>query len=207
MQVATDAKAAYFAQSSEEEQPSEPIPAKPPTGPPEQLPPPVGQGTTLAELEQLAKEQHPRLSSASEAIRAAEGRAWQAGRPPNPQIGASSPQWAGPQSQYNTFLSQDIPTGGKLRLSSAAAQVEVEQSQLAQVRALFEVLTAVRKQFYATLALQSRVEALRELQTITAKSCAAQQRSAQSGRRGPARCADSRSRGGQGGIRPAKCRD
>lgn len=125
---------------------------------------------SLAELEQIAKEQHPSLISASEAIHAAHGLAWQAGRPPNPVIGASSPQLAGSQSQYNAFISQDILTGGKLRLDSAAAMVAVEQAELTQATALFEILTVVRKQFYVALALQSRVKILEELQTITAKS-------------------------------------
>ena len=143
------------------EKPSAPesVPAPQPTG-----------GTSLAELEQIAREQHPKVLAAQEAIRAAEGRAWQAGRPPNPQIAASSPQLAGSQSQYNAFISQDILTGGKLRLDSAAAGIEAEQTRLAQVRVTFEVLTAVRRQFYATLALQQRVTTLQELQRITAKS-------------------------------------
>ena len=175
-QMDAESTAAYFAEPSEVEKESLP-PKTPPenTPAPEQLPPANeiaanARGVSLAELEQVAKEQHPRLISTGEAIRAAEGRARQAGRPPNPNIGAASPQWAGPQSQYNAFFSQDILTGGKLRLNSAAASVEVEQMRLAQIRALFEVLTGVRKQFYATLALQNRVVALRELQKITANS-------------------------------------
>ena len=175
-QTDADSAADSLAQSTGVEQetpspkgPSENAPAPEQLPPAKELPEAVG-GVSLADLEQVAKEQHPRLIATGEAVRAAEGRARQAGRPPNPNIGASSPQWAGPQSQYNAFVSQDILTGGKLRLNSAAAGIEVEQLKLAQVRAFFEVLTGVRKQFYATLALQNRVAALRELQKITANS-------------------------------------
>ncbi|MFN0020759.1 MAG: TolC family protein [Pirellulaceae bacterium] len=175
-QMDADSAADYLAEPTEVEQESL-APRTPPESAPslEQLPPAKESatatgGVSLAELEQIAKEQHPQLTSTGEAIRAAEGRARQAGRPPNPNIGASSPQLAGHQSQYNAFLSQDILTGGKLRLNSAAASVEVEQMKLAQIRTLFDVLTGVRKQFYATLALQSRVAALRELQKITSNS-------------------------------------
>lgn len=172
-QVAVDSAAAYFAQPSEEKQ--EPSKETPPAPATEELPPAkevaeTATGMSLADFEQLAMEQHPKLVSAVEAIRAADGRAWQAGRPPNPQIGTGSGQWAGSQSQYNTFISQDIITGGKLRLDAAAGRVEADQMRLAHVRATFEVLTAVRRQFYRTLAAQRRVEQLSELRRIAAKS-------------------------------------
>jgi outer membrane protein, heavy metal efflux system len=171
-QLAVDSTTAYFAQTGEEQ--PEPIAPNPPEEP-EKLPPPmatveVAGGMSLAECEQLALEQHPKLASAAEAITAADGRAWQAGRPPNPQIGTSSGQWAGSQSQYNTFISQDVIGGGKLKLDAAAGKVEADQMRLAHVRATFDVLTAVRRQFYRTLAAQRRVEQLDEIRRISAKS-------------------------------------
>ena len=93
-------------------------------------------------------------------IEAAHGRTWQAGRMPNPSIGASSPQLAGSDSQYNVFVTQEIPTGGKLRLSEAAAAEEIDQAELTLSRTRIDVLTAVRRQFYAALIAQARVKVL-----------------------------------------------
>ena len=169
--VATDSNTAYFAQA---EEPSPPVESpKPPE--PEVLPPaanvaPDAAGVRLAELEQLAQEQHPKLASAFEAVQAADGRAWQAGRRPNPNIGTGSGQWAGSQSQYNAFVSQDFLPGGKRQLDAAAGRVEADQMRLALIRATFDVLTSVRRNFYATLAAQRRIEQLRELRRISAKS-------------------------------------
>ena len=132
---------------------------------PEPVPPPVAPaavdgGTTLDELERLAEERHPKLMAAAQEIEAAHGRTWQAGRMPNPLVGASSPQLAGSDSQYNVFVSQDIPTGGKLRLSEAAAAEEIDQAELALSRARYDVLTNVRRHYYRALTAQTRVEVL-----------------------------------------------
>ncbi|HUE73215.1 MAG TPA: TolC family protein [Pirellulaceae bacterium] len=118
------------------------------------------EGTTLDELQRLAEERHPRLMVAMQEIEAAHGRTWQAGRMPNPLIGASSPQLDGSDSQYNVFVSQDIPTGGKLRLNEAAAAEEIDQAELTLSRTRIDVLTAVRRQFYAALIAQARVKVL-----------------------------------------------
>ena len=124
----------------------------------------------LTFLEQLALQNHPRIHAAWEDVRSAEGRTIQAGLYRNPQIGTASPQLAGPESQYNVFMSQDIITGGKLRLSAAAASQEIDQARLAAVRARFEVLTEVRRQFYSLLAAQNRVAVLQEMVVIGRKS-------------------------------------
>src|SRR5260221_1650945 len=71
-QVATESTAPYFAQTEQDNASTkEPnSPAEAPTPPePEVLPPPVDSsldavGVTLADLEQLAQEQHPKLISA-----------------------------------------------------------------------------------------------------------------------------------------------
>src|SRR5678816_2918868 len=67
-----------------------PVPQQPPPtekATPEELPPPAAEtstrGTTLREIEELVREHHPRLYSATAAISAAAGRARQVGRPPN----------------------------------------------------------------------------------------------------------------------------
>src|SRR5688500_17455831 len=115
----------------------EPVPPPPPSS---TLPLAFAGGTTLEELERLAEERHPKLLAAMQEIEAAHGRTWQAGRMPNPSVGASSPQLAGSESQYNVFVSQDIPTGGKLRLNEAAAAEEIDQAELALSRTRQDVL-------------------------------------------------------------------
>ncbi len=125
---------------------------------------------SLDHFEQTALENHPSLIAALHSIDAAEGKAWQARRYPNPQFGVASPQLAGSESQYNTFVSQDVLTGGKLRLDQAAACQEVEQARLALNRARLNVLTDVRRKFFAALAAQNRVAVLDDVVKLTSRS-------------------------------------
>jgi cobalt-zinc-cadmium efflux system outer membrane protein len=134
------------------------------------LPLAFSEGTTLDELERLAEERHPKLMAAMQEIEAAHGRTWQAGRMPNPSVGASSPQMAGSDSQYNVFVSQDIPTGGKLKLNEAAAAEEIDQAELSLSRTRQDVLTGVRRHFYATLVAQARARLLEQQTAMIGRS-------------------------------------
>ncbi|HEX5106354.1 MAG TPA: TolC family protein [Pirellulaceae bacterium] len=153
--------------------------------PPERLPPPVLQvdpqapsppeelaraEIRLSDLEQIALQNHPQLLATVNAVAAAEGKAIQARLYPNPQVGVAAPQIAGRESQYNAFASQEILTGGKLQLDSAAAWQEVEQSRLTMTRVRYDVLTGVRRRFYAVLAAQNRVAVLEDLVSLATKS-------------------------------------
>jgi len=124
----------------------------------------------LEDFEQTALENHPQLVAAAAAVQVAEGKAWQARLYPNPMVGAGAPQLGGSESQYTTFLSQDILTGKKKRLDQAAACQEVEQARLALTRARFEVLTAVRRRFFEALTAQNRAAVLDDLVKIAARS-------------------------------------
>ena len=148
---------------------AQPEPVAPPP-PLSTLPLTFDNGTTLEELERLAEERHPKLMAAMQEIEAAHGRTWQAGRMPNPSVGASSPQLAGSESQYNVFVSQDIPTGGKLRLNEAAAAEEIDQAELTLSRTRQDVLTIVRRHFYATLIAQARLTILEEQVRINSRA-------------------------------------
>lgn len=127
-------------------------------------------GTTLQELEFIAMTGNPALREASARVGVAQGNAIQVGLLPNPGFFTSSPQWAGSISQYNAVFTQDFITAGKLRLSRATAQREVEQAQLGFTRTRFEVLTAVRRQFYTTATAQRRVEVLDQLLGVSTRS-------------------------------------
>jgi cobalt-zinc-cadmium efflux system outer membrane protein len=127
-------------------------------------------GMTLDELELLAQMNHPALREASAKVGVAQGQAIQAGLWPNPVFYTASPQWAGSISQYNAFIGQDFITAGKLRLDRAALQRAVVQAQLDFTRERFEVLTAVRNQFYVAAAAQRRTEVLEQLVGVTGRS-------------------------------------
>lgn len=129
-----------------------------------------GPERTLDELTTLAQEASPALRAAAAAIDVARGQAIQAGLCPNPLAQVGSPQWAGGISQYFAMLNQEIVTMGKLRLQRRAALQGVIQAELAFTRQRFDLLTAVRQQFYVVLAAQQRVEILRALVDIAAKS-------------------------------------
>jgi cobalt-zinc-cadmium efflux system outer membrane protein len=124
----------------------------------------------LEDFEQTALENHPQLVSAAAAVQVAEGKAWQARLYPNLMVGVGAPQLGGSESQYMTFLSQDILTGKKKRLDQAAARQEVEQARLALTRARFDVLTTVRRRFFEALTAQNRVTVLEDLVKLAARS-------------------------------------
>ncbi len=136
---------------------------------------------SLDMLINLADSYHPRLTSAFQRIQMAEGRAVQAGLYPNPKLAASSPQMAGKESQYNTFVSQEFVTAGKLKLSVAAAQREIDQARFAWQQERFLVLTDLRQKFYATLTAQRRVEILQKLVQIAERSRQSSQQLLQAG--------------------------
>jgi cobalt-zinc-cadmium efflux system outer membrane protein len=163
------------------QQPDGPIPLPPPSplnsngsaavGP---APPAVGEPVpvrevptaTLDELVRMSMSISPNIREAAARITAARGRAVQVGLYPNPTVNGASPQWNGSQSQYNSFLAQEFVTMGKLRLNRAAAMREVQQAELHFTRVRYDLLTAVRSGFYATLVGQQRVQVLTELVDI-----------------------------------------
>ena len=96
-------------------------------------------------------EGNPRLAQAGFVIEAARGRAIQAGLYPNPTVSATFDELGDPQGRrgVNTvpLVSQEIVTGGKLGLSRAAAEREVDQSTLALATRRAELLASIRVDF------------------------------------------------------------
>ena len=126
--------------------------------------------TSLESAIDLAQSVSPNLAKAAADVEAARGKAVQAGLYPNPIAQGGATQAAGNESQYYFGLSQEIVTKHKLKLSQAAATRETYQAELMFVRTRFELLTAVRQTFFATLAAQRKVEVLTRLVEITRKS-------------------------------------
>jgi cobalt-zinc-cadmium efflux system outer membrane protein len=126
---------------------------------------------TLEYLSVLAIENHPVLRRDRARIESSAGSALQAGLYPNPRFDTNNPEiFAGTNSTFNVGLQQDIVVAGKLRLDKAAALRAQQQSQFALIQDRFALLTAVRSQFYSTLAAQVRVEVLNRLLKITEAS-------------------------------------
>jgi len=138
-----------------------------PVPPPGDLPP---SPETLDEFVALAERSHPRLREAAAAVEAARGKAVQARLYPNPMFGMASPQAAGAYSQWNGFVSQDIVTGGKLRLAQQAALREVQRSEYELIRARYDVLKGVRGAFYELAVAQRRAEIYTLLLDIAKRS-------------------------------------
>jgi cobalt-zinc-cadmium efflux system outer membrane protein len=124
----------------------------------------------LEEFVLLAERSHPRLVAARAAVEGARGQAVQARLYPNPTMAGSSPQIAGPDSQWNGFVQQDLVTAGKLRLSQQAALRKVQQAEYDLIRARFDVLRDVRQAYYALLVSQRRIEIYRLLLDIAKRS-------------------------------------
>lgn len=127
----------------------------------------------LQELLGLTLQRNPRLAQAGFAIDAAQGRALQAGLYPNPVLNLTADELAdrtGPAGIWTPLVSQEIVTGGKLKLSRAAALREVDQATLALQAQRYARFTAVRQAYYDLLTLQRRIEILDDLVKLARES-------------------------------------
>lgn len=128
-------------------------------------PPPASPGFVgLPDLIRMGLAQNPRLRQAELDIDAAGGRAVQAGLYPNPTFSLGGEE-VGRKGGIHTLpqLSQEVVTAGKLRLSRAAAERQVDQAALGLVRQRFELFTTIRQGYFEVLALQRRVVVLEGL--------------------------------------------
>jgi outer membrane protein, heavy metal efflux system len=144
-----------------------PLPPLPPD--PTALPGPEGRPYTLAQLQQLAAANSPDLRQAASDVEAARGNLIQARAYPNPTLGwnitpsndGSVPGAPGP------FIDQLIKTGGKLKLASASAEMDLKNAQLALRRARSDLSTRVRSAYYALLVAKETVRVNRGLAVMT----------------------------------------
>ncbi len=132
---------------------------------------------TLAELERLALASNPSLQQSAADVRAAAGRAQQAGLYPNPVIGGSGEHIAtGPVLRGGTiggFVEQRVITGGKLGLSRRAARQDQLASVEMQEAQRLRVLVSIRSLYYEALGGQRLLEIrqqMLDLATRTAKT-------------------------------------
>lgn len=129
----------------------------------------VAESLTLPQALDRAQTGSPLITAAEAGIRAAEGRARQAGLPPNPEISVEAENFSG-SGPYDGFgsaettfaLEQRLELGGKRgsRLAVARAEIEVARLRLAVARA--DVAKDVRSAFADAVAAEERVTLARE---------------------------------------------
>lgn len=139
-------------------------PAQPEAGPP----------LTLPQLEEMALANNPTIRQAETGVAAARGRARQAGAWPNPVIGYTGEEIAAGEiiqrGAHGVFVDQTIPLGGKLRLSRAVFDREVDQAESVQQRQQLRILSSVRTLFYEVLTTERRVNVLAQLAQLATEA-------------------------------------
>jgi cobalt-zinc-cadmium efflux system outer membrane protein len=145
-------------------------PALPPlTDEPVPLPGPNGRPYTLADFQQLAAANSPALRQAASDVEAARGNLQQARAYPNPTVGYE----AGPNNNntatgtHGVFVDQVIKTGGKLKLQSASAEMDLRNAELAFRRARSDLATQVRTAFYNLVVAEEAMHVDRLLARFT----------------------------------------
>jgi cobalt-zinc-cadmium efflux system outer membrane protein len=129
-------------------------------------------GYSLQDLIGFSLAKNPALQQAGLNIQVAQGKAVQAGLYPNPTVSVTGDELGdrtGPSGIWTIQAGQEIVLGGKLKLSRAAAQREVDQATLGLQSQRYSLFTTVRQGFFEVLVAQRRVEILDELVKLAQK--------------------------------------
>ena len=123
--------------------------------------PSVDKPLDLRALWQLTEANSPSLREAEADVEAARGLQVQAGKYPNPRfafiedlIGAR----VAPSGNVSMQITQEIVTGGKRRLDMAIASRDTAAASLGLMSRKFEVMTRLRRAYYAYLGASATVE-------------------------------------------------
>ena len=121
---------------------------------------------TLPHLEELAHG-HPAIAEAAGLVRAARGKAIQAGLYPNPVLSYQGTEIGneGSGGQQGGFLEQEYVTSGKLDLAQQAACWEVRRTEQELARVQMRVMTEVRMRYYETVIAQRAVKVVSDLRS------------------------------------------
>jgi outer membrane protein, heavy metal efflux system len=136
---------------------------------PTAVPGPEGRPYTLSDLQTIAAANSPELRQAASDVEAARGNVISARAYPNPTVGweitpsndGSVPGADGP------FIDQLIKTGGKLKLASASAEIDLRNAELALRRARSDLSTRVRNAYYGVVVAKETVRVNRGLAVMT----------------------------------------
>lgn len=133
-------------------------------------PSPPGSGMSLQSLEQQAAQHNPTLQQAESNIRAARGRATQAGLLPNPVVGYQGEEFAfkffDKKSEHFGFVEQTIPLGGKLAKARRIYLTEAERAEIEALAQRQRITNTIRALYYEALGAQREVELETELSRI-----------------------------------------
>lgn len=126
---------------------------------------------TLEHLEELANN-HPAIGEASARVRAARGKAIQAGLYPNPVFGYLGTEIGndGRAGQQGGFLEQEYVTSGKLTYAQEAACWEVKRTEQELALAQRRVMTEVRMRYFEAIIAQRTVTVVGELRDAAEQS-------------------------------------
>jgi len=127
-----------------------------------------GPVTTLDDLLEMAMQGNPTLVQALAQVEASTSKSLQAGLLPNPIAGYVSEQMGtggGPGETQGWFAEQEIPRGGKLRLSRAKYRQEAIQAQIQVEAQRLRVLNDVRSHYSEVVAARRLVAVERHLLT------------------------------------------
>ncbi len=115
---------------------------------------------SLSDLEQLALANSPIIPQFQADVSGQAGQAIQAGTHPNPVIGyeADTVGSAGTRNYQGVFVQQLIKTAGKLQLAQAIENVDLINTQLSLKQARYDLLTQVRKQYFALLIARESIK-------------------------------------------------
>lgn len=164
-------RAQYVVEATIEDEESLPLPVAAIEEPPALVR--FAEGLGLPELIELTLQRNPRLAQVGWAVRAARGRALQAGLYPNPTVSVTGNEISdrtGPSGIWSAYAGQEIITGNKLRLSRAAALREVNQASLNVMRERYEIFTDVRQAYFAAVTMQHRIAILKSLVALADQS-------------------------------------
>lgn len=124
---------------------------------------------TLAAATVRAQARSPLVMAAEAAVKAAEGRARQAGYRPNPEAGLQSENFAGSgpyagfgAAETTATISQRLELGGKRRARAAAANSEVDAARISLAIARADLVREVAVRYAEALAAEDRLALAQE---------------------------------------------
>lgn len=135
----------------------------------EPQPGPCGAPLTLADLQSMALQRSPVVRQAQADVATARGVMIQAGTVQNPEVGFEGDTiGTGHTGGYQGInVEQTVPLGGKLHLARLAREMDLRNAEVALRRTQFDVFTAVRTNYYATLVAAETLKINRALAEFT----------------------------------------
>ena len=127
--------------------------------------PPTGVRYSLPELEARTLAIAPAVDQAANAVIAADGIAWQAGRPFNPQVGyeADTVRTLGTAGYQGVYVEQVFQTAGKRQLAQQVACYDITTAEFGLRKSRLDQINAVRKAWYQVLVARENVRITRAL--------------------------------------------